>query len=187
MLKSLAFGSFFNPHPFAVEIVAVPREGAALASALGHECACGSDDLHVGVVAQSCDGNGATVVWANGIGIGVGGLLVHRLRGLRGVAQIGAETLVGADEDLSRLGVDGQRLDVVAHEATVGGKKMVNLRVEVCADEIDAVAARAKPLAVAAIDGHAGDVDVGEQVVGEVAAVVAWHLVLLEDHASGIG
>ena len=64
---------------------------------------------------------------------------------------------------------------------------MVNLRVEVGADEIDAVAARAKPLAVAAIDGHAGDVDVVEQVVGEVAAVVAWHLVLLEDNASGIG
>ena len=64
---------------------------------------------------------------------------------------------------------------------------MVDLRVEVGADEIDTVATRAKPLAVAAINGHTGDVDVGEQVVGEVASVVAWHLVLLEDHASGIG
>ena len=48
-------------------------------------------------------------------------------------------------------------------------------------DEIDAVAVGAHPLASAAVDDDARDVDAIEQIVGIVGAVVAGHLDLLEN------
>ena len=47
-------------------------------------------------------------------------------------------------------------------------------------DEINAAAVGAHPLAVGAVDGHTGDVDAAQEVVGQVGTVVAGHLYLRE-------
>ena len=167
-------------HPVAVQVATVPGEGATVTGALCHQSPVGGDDFHVGVHRESYDGDKTRIVGSDGVGIGIDIVLRHRLVGGGGVAHIGAKAIVGTDKHLAGLVVDGDGLDIVGKQFTVGRKEVLHLSHVVGTDEIDAVAIRAKPFSVAAIDGDAGDIDAAQQVVGKVGSVIAGYLHLLQ-------
>ena len=89
---------------------------------------------------------------------------------------IGTESLAGGDEHLARLAVDGNVIDFITDERTVFCGEPFNGFHTVSADEIDAIIHSSNPFTIATINSDTLHIDAIQQVIGQIAAIIARNL-----------
>ena len=158
----------------------VPDTGAACRCAVPYKLSACGDNLHLGIVHQSSDGNGAVVVGRNGVGEDDDIALAQFLLGSGCLAHEAAESLVRSEDDFSCTRMDGDALYVVAQQRAVLCGEVVQCFLSVGTDEEGSVVLGAYPFTIGGVDGDAANVDVAEKIVCQSAAVVAVYLNLRE-------
>ena len=132
------------------------------------------------VVFQPTDHNPAVVVRTDGVRIYLHQVFVERGHRVSSVANIGTQTAVGGDINLSGLTIHCDVVDVVVNQRGVVFREMGDGLYPIGTHQIHAHATRADPLAVATVNRDALHRNLVQKVVGKVRPVVAGHFHLCQ-------